>query len=358
MPQDNTQFLDPTTILANLIAKGMQGVAQYLPGNIDNQQGFQNLKTSLQDTQTQTANPGITNIGDGRTPDMNLYNITQAHIDAGKKALNKVADANAQKGIQSLGPQAFASAVNNMIQGVGGGQGGTTGAQTGQPTPQFTDNSHPPQQSGGLQATNFLPAQNYIQPNNNPIVALTRLLGFGNSPEQINAMGNYNFNMAQAQGLRPENQLQMKVAEAQQVPPTQYETGQLRALQNTAQLTAMQNSVTSLQARRDALNTEFEQEAKTMSMWGKLGGLVTFQGQQMTPRMKAIRLEQQGDGKNSKGIDGVLAHLQSVMANYQAQNPKAAQGNVQPGSNFEEGSVYKDKYGNTVKFQNGKFLAQ
>lgn len=98
------------------------------------------------------------------------------------------------------------------------------------------------------------------------------------------------------------------------------QAAQLRASQNLAQITAMNDSIKNLQDRRNSLNTEFDQEGKTMSLMGRLGGLITFQGQQMTPRQKAIKVEQ-------NGIDKVIARMQSKMSGFTPENPAALKGN-------------------------------
>lgn len=106
-----------------------------------------------------------------------------------------------------------------------------------------------------------------------------------------------------------------------QVPIQPYEAATLRAGQNTAQVTALKDTMEGLQKRRDDLNTEFEAELKTMTASGKLMNLV--KGQNMTPRMTAIRKEQ-------SGIDRVLAKTQAKLSGFMPINPMAAQGNHSP----------------------------
>lgn len=164
----------------------------------------------------------------------------------------------------------------------------------------------------------------------NPVLDFFAKLGITNTPENQVLMTQTALNKqklaagnpaetalpaAQATGLLQEQAGQKPIQPEQQA--------QFLAGQNTAQLNAMNDTIQRLQARRDALNTEFEQEGKSISLMGKLGGLLTFQGQQMTPRMKAIRTEQQG-------IDRVSAKIQSKLANFTPTNVAALKGGVPP----------------------------
>lgn len=169
-------------------------------------------------------------------------------------------------------------------------------------------------------------SEDYGYKPDNPVSAFFNMLGITPTPEAQLTLTQAALNrqrlaagqpseialpQAQASGLLQE--------QAGQKPIQPYEAAQLRAGQNTAQITAMQDAITNLQKRRDALNAEFEQEGKTLSAVGRLGGLLTFQGQQMTPRQKAIKVEQ-------RGIDRVLANMQAKMSGFTPENPAALKG--------------------------------
>ena len=116
-------------------------------------------------------------------------------------------------------------------------------------------------------------------------------------------------------------QLLQKISGQEPIQP--YEAAQLRAGQNTAQITALNDSIDTLQKRRDSLNQEFLNEQKTISAGAKMGNLLSFKGQNMTPRMVAIKKEQ-------FGIDKQLANAQSKLINFLPINPMAVQGTHTP----------------------------
>lgn len=174
------------------------------------------------------------------------------------------------------------------------------------------NNTNIPQETTSKQS-DYAPATNYIQDNNNPVVGLFKALGFGPSAGYINAMANYNLSMQQAANLKPENVIKQAIDTAKAVPLTQEQQATIGAGVNTATIQAYNDSLKNIASLRDSLNNEFKAEQATISPLQAL----QMQGKPfLTPRMKEI----QGQLKRLGDAEGIL---NKRFAQFQVKNPAA-----------------------------------
>lgn len=154
---------------------------------------------------------------------------------------------------------------------------------------------------------------NPSNPMQHPVGALLNLIGNMTGVSAVNAgIDTLRLNnMEKAQAITGTEQIQPK------------ESATFRAGQNTAQLDALKSSAEQLQKQYDSLNTEFTNEEKTITAGAKLGNLITFQGQNMTPRMKEIVIDKNRIAKN-------LGIAQYKLSKYLPKNPMATKGGNAP----------------------------
>ncbi len=182
--------------------------------------------------------------------------------------------------------------------------------------PQLDQGQYNEQQKSDVSNGILNQAQAVTNPSNpmqHPIGALLNLIG---NMTGVNAVA------AGVDSLRLNNlRGAQTITGTEQIQPKEAAT--FRAGQNTAQLDTLKSSAESLQKQYDSLNTEFTNEEKTITAMGKLGNLITFQGQNMTPRMKEIVQEKAKIAKN-------LGRAQFALSKYLPENPMAAKGSSIP----------------------------